>query len=47
MGSNQKRTVCEVFSRVTGYYRPVKQWNDGKVAEFLDRKTYRIKNDDK
>ena len=31
---------CEVYSRVVGYYRPVKQWNDGKRAEFVLRKTY-------
>jgi len=29
---------CEVFSRVTGYYRPVSQWNDGKQAEFKQRR---------
>lgn len=32
---------CEVYSRVVGYLRPVSQWNDGKRAEFDDRKTYR------
>ncbi len=31
---------CEVYSRVTGYLRPVNQWNDGKQAEFALRKTY-------
>lgn len=30
----------EVYSRITGYYRPVQNWNDGKRQEFLDRKTY-------
>ncbi len=30
----------EVYSRITGYYRPVKNWNDGKAAEFRARKTY-------
>lgn len=30
----------EVYSRITGYYRPVKNWNDGKYQEFKDRKTY-------
>ena len=33
---------CEVWSRITGYYRPVQNWNDGKVQEFKDRKTYDI-----
>ncbi len=31
----------EIYSRVVGYLRPVKQWNDGKQAEFALRKTYR------
>ena len=30
----------EVYSRITGYYRPVQNWNDGKAQEFKDRKTY-------
>ena len=30
----------EVYSRITGYYRPVQNWNDGKVQEFKDRRTY-------
>ncbi|MCQ2502995.1 MAG: ribonucleoside triphosphate reductase [Saccharofermentans sp.] len=32
----------ETYSRITGYYRPVKNWNDGKLQEFKDRKTYDI-----
>lgn len=32
----------EVYSRITGYYRPVQNWNDGKTAEFHERKTYDI-----
>ena len=31
---------CEVYSRVVGYIRPVKQWNKGKRQEFKDRKNY-------
>ncbi len=30
----------EVYSRITGYYRPVQNWNDGKSQEYRDRKTY-------
>ena len=30
----------EVYSRITGYYRPVQNWNDGKTQEFKDRKLY-------
>jgi len=33
---------AEVYSRITGYYRPVKNWNDGKSQEFKDRKVYNI-----
>ena len=32
----------EVYSRITGYYRPVQNWNDGKVQEFKDRRVYNI-----
>ena len=33
---------CEVYSRIVGYLRPVSQWNAGKQAEFLLRKTYNV-----
>ncbi len=43
-GEVWKCPICgketEVYSRITGYYRPVKNWNDGKLQEFRDRKTY-------
>ena len=32
----------EVYSRITGYYRPVKNWNAGKTQEFKERKVYNI-----
>ena len=35
-----RKTECEVYSRVVGYLRPVNQWNNGKQAEFKDRKTF-------
>lgn len=35
----------EVWSRITGYYRPVQNWNDGKVQEFKDRKEYSFGKD--
>jgi ribonucleoside-triphosphate reductase len=42
-----RREICptcgeetEVYSRIVGYLRPVKQWNDGKQAEFRVRKTF-------
>ena len=30
----------EVYSRITGYYRPVQNWNEGKLAEFAERREY-------
>ena len=35
---------AEVYSRITGYYRPVQNWNDGKTQEYKDRKTYDVIN---
>lgn len=47
-GEQFKCPVCggktEVYSRITGYYRPVQNWNDGKAQEFKDRKVYDVKN---
>ena len=37
---NQNRTPCETFSRSMGYIRPVKNFNTGKYAEFMERKTF-------
>ena len=34
--------TTEVYSRITGYYRPVQNWNTGKAEEFKERKTYNI-----
>lgn len=33
---------CEIFSRVSGYYRPVQNWNKGKQEEFKERKTFKV-----
>ena len=33
---------CEVYSRVTGYFRPVANWNKGKKEEFAERKNYKV-----
>ncbi|MBC8199159.1 MAG: ribonucleoside triphosphate reductase [Desulfobacterales bacterium] len=48
---NGEQAICpvcnqetEIYSRVVGYLRPVKQWNDGKQAEFKMRKTFAIEN---
>jgi len=47
-GEVKKCPTCgaetEIYSRITGYYRPVKNWNDGKAKEFEMRKEYVIDN---
>ena len=35
---------AEVYSRITGYYRPVQNWNAGKTQEYKERKEYDIEN---
>jgi ribonucleoside-triphosphate reductase (formate) len=37
---NQCSQVTEVYSRVVGFYRPIRQWNPGKQQEFKERQTY-------
>ncbi len=48
IGEHFKCPVCgkpaEVYSRITGYYRPVQNWNEGKTQEYKDRKSYDIAN---
>ncbi len=48
IGEQHKCPLCgkeaEVYSRITGYYRPVKNWNDGKSQEFKDRKVYDVEH---
>ncbi|MBO7722534.1 MAG: ribonucleoside triphosphate reductase, partial [Thermoguttaceae bacterium] len=39
--------ATEVYSRITGYYRPVGNWNDGKAQEFIDRREYVIEEDNR
>ena len=45
-GEQFKCPICgeetEVNSRITGYYRPIQNWNDGKAQEYKDRKVYNI-----
>ena len=45
-GEQETCSICdqktEVYSRVVGYLRPVKQWNEGKQAEYGDRKSFRV-----
>ena len=35
---------AEVYSRITGYYRPVQNWNEGKAQEYKNRKVYQLKD---
>lgn len=46
MGNQPICPVCgaptDVYSRITGYYRPIGNWNDGKLQEFRDRVMYKI-----
>lgn len=39
------RTKCEVYSRVVGFIRPVQQWNEGKQAEWDERKDFVIEEE--
>jgi hypothetical protein len=39
----RKYQPCDVFSRVVGYYRPVRQWHAGKKEEFKNRKMFNVK----
>ncbi|MBR1658838.1 MAG: ribonucleoside triphosphate reductase [Oscillospiraceae bacterium] len=45
-GEQQSCPYCgkpaEIYSRITGYYRPVQNWNDGKAQEFRDRRVYNV-----
>lgn len=51
VGEVKSCPVCgestEVYSRITGYYRPVQNWNDGKAQEFKDRRTYNVNKTNK
>jgi glucan biosynthesis protein len=38
----EKRIPCEVYSRIVGYYRPIRKWNAGKQQEYKERITYKL-----
>ena len=42
-----ERQPCEVYSRIVGYLRPTSQWNDGKKAEWANRKVFKMVQDNK
>ena len=33
---------CAVYARIVGFYEPIQQWNKGKLAEYHDRKMYKL-----
>lgn len=37
-----ERQECTVYSRVVGWYTPVKNYNPGKTSEYNDRKTFKV-----
>ena len=40
---NEPRKVpCEIYSRIVGYFRPIRNWNKGKRQEFADRMNYKV-----
>ena len=45
-GEQSHCSICnqetEIYSRVVGYLRPVKQWNSGKLAEYGNRRTFKV-----
>lgn len=40
-----KAVPCEIYSRVSGYFRPVSQWNGAKREEFSERRFAHITNE--
>jgi hypothetical protein len=44
--NQDEQMPCEVYSRIVGYVRPVRNWNKGKKQEFAERQTYRVAADD-
>ena len=47
-GEQKECPICggrtEIYSRITGYYRPVQNWNDGKLQEYANRTEYEVAN---
>jgi len=39
---SKRRVPCEVYSRIVGYFRPIRNWNKGKRREFMERKVYTL-----
>ncbi|MGD1997086.1 MAG: anaerobic ribonucleoside-triphosphate reductase [Anaerolineae bacterium] len=39
---SEVKVPCEVYSRIVGYLRPVRNWHKGKQQEFAERKMFRL-----
>ena len=42
VSTDPHRVPCEVYSRIVGYVRPVRNWNEGKKQEFTERTVYSV-----
>lgn len=42
---NTQGTPCEVYARIVGYYRAIKNWNNGKAQEYRERVNFIIDGD--
>ncbi len=40
--TKHRRIPCQVYSRIVGYFRPVRDWNAGKIVEWKERRVYRV-----
>ena len=43
--ATERKVLCEVFSRIVGYIRPLQNWHQGKQQEFKDRQTFAVPAD--
>ena len=43
MDKKKSNCIISIYSRDTGYFQPLVQWNPGKTKEFHDRKEYNLK----
>lgn len=40
--ATERRVPCEVYSRIVGYLRPIRNWNIGKRQEFKEREEFNV-----
>lgn len=41
---NEERQLCEVYTRVMGYFRPISEFNIGKIGEYYERTCFKEPN---